>query len=317
MNINHKQLFYEKYKEKIAPKTLEIENFRKSCLKNNDNLGYKNYLKTNYFRDLISCFEYIEDISINNEVHNNNFNGLKQGKINDIITGTYKNIKFNITEVSNAMVLAKKGVYCGPWDGVVLEIDFNKPILTFINISPRNDRGYMWGIWGGVLFCIISFVLAYILNNTSFLALYNLFFPERSFAPELWLVFAVSLLFTAWLLIMTLIKPYMGKINLEDVNFEKKYYVEAQDQVEARYILTTAFIDRLSNLQTVFCEKNTWISFNENKVTLSFETDKDLFELGNIHDSITNKGVLEQFYNEVTAITEIIDYFKLHYKIGL
>ena len=46
------------------------------------------------------------------------------------------------------------------------------------------------------------------------------------------------------------------KTKLEDVNFNKNYIVKTDNEVEARYFLTTGFMERFKKLQTVFGKKN-------------------------------------------------------------
>ena len=107
------------------------------------------------------------------------------------------------------------------------------------------------------------------------------------------------------------------KVDLEDVKFAKLYNVETTDQVEARYILTTAFMDRINNLRRIFNSKDIRIFFENNKMTIAIRTIKDLFEIGDINCSIHDFKQVNQFYEEITTIISFIEYFKLTNRTGL
>lgn len=69
----------------------------------------------------------------------------------------------------------------------------------------------------------------------------------------------------------------MQKVVLEDIRFNKDYQVYSDDQIEARYILTSAFINRLYNIKSIFMTKYIRAQFSENKMLLIMQTGKDLY----------------------------------------
>ena len=101
------------------------------------------------------------------------------------------------------------------------------------------------------------------------------------------------------------------KVNLESVSFEKKYQVYSDDQIEARYVLTTSMVERIENLETVFKAKYIRGSFKDNKLTLAIHTNKDMFAMGSdIKDS--DYKTFHVFYEEMLSIRQIIDALKLY-----
>lgn len=113
-------------------------------------------------------------------------------------------------------------------------------------------------------------------------------------------------------------KNQMMSMNLEDPDFNKKYIVTTEDQVEGRYLITTGFMDRFKNLQTAFGTKNIKCAFFDNKIMFALHTNKDFFELsGGLFHSLKHPKRVKSFYEETTAIYDIIDYFKLDEKTGL
>lgn len=107
------------------------------------------------------------------------------------------------------------------------------------------------------------------------------------------------------------------KIALEDLKFDKRFNVISKDQIEARYLVTTAFMDRLHNFRTAFGTKNIKCSFFNDKIMFAISTNKDIFEIGNLFIPLTDKKQVENFYNEISSVYNMIDYFKLAQKTGL
>lgn len=51
------------------------------------------------------------------------------------------------------------------------------------------------------------------------------------------------------------------RVKLEDVSFERQFEVFSDNQIEARYLLTTAFMERMSEVKKAFQGKNIQFSF--------------------------------------------------------
>ena len=107
----------------------------------------------------------------------------------------------------------------------------------------------------------------------------------------------------------------MDMVILEDPIFGKRFKVYSSDQVEARYLVTPAFMERLYNLKTAFGSKNVKCSFYADTLMVSIATKKDLFEICSLYKP--TKEVIYDFYKELNSIYEMIDYFKLYENIYL
>ena len=88
----------------------------------------------------------------------------------------------------------------------------------------------------------------------------------------------------------------MQKVQLEDLFFEKIFEVFSDDQIEARYLLTTAFMERVLKLRDLFGGKS---------IQFSFFNDKLLFAIVDL--------VFDHFY----TVFSIIYILKLNQKIGM
>ncbi len=104
---------------------------------------------------------------------------------------------------------------------------------------------------------------------------------------------------------------------LEDVTFEKMFDVFTNDEVEARYLLTPTFMERLINVKKAFkCDKLS-CAFYRDKLFISIDTRKDMFVLGSLTKPADDEKQFFQMFEEITSIIELIDQLKLDKKIGL
>lgn len=107
------------------------------------------------------------------------------------------------------------------------------------------------------------------------------------------------------------------KVELEDPEFMKRFNVFSTDQIEARYLLTTSFMERLKNLETAFESEGTFCAFFDKYIYLAPYCSKDLFSLCSLVKPITNSVQFDTLFEEFTSILKFVDYFKLDKKLGL
>lgn len=113
------------------------------------------------------------------------------------------------------------------------------------------------------------------------------------------------------------IAPYLEQVNLEDSGFMKQFSVYATDQVEARYILTPSFMERLKQVSFAFDAKQTDLCIVNNMVWLAIKTNKDMFKLGTLTKSVYDFKEFQTTMNEITSILELIDELNLDVNVGL
>ena len=108
----------------------------------------------------------------------------------------------------------------------------------------------------------------------------------------------------------------MQPVNLEDVKFSALYNIYSTDQIEARYLLTTAFMERFLNIKTAFKAEYIRAEFFRNKLILVIGVNKDFFAMGSISKKTTGKTFVELF-EELYSVLSLIDELKLNQKTGL
>lgn len=106
------------------------------------------------------------------------------------------------------------------------------------------------------------------------------------------------------------------KVELEDPIFSKLYSVYATNQIEARYVLTTAFLQRYLDLKEKYNAKYVRAEFSKNKVFIAIHTGRDMFELPS-YERIPSKSDFVPLYNEICSTLDIAKVLKLTQNLGL
>ena len=110
---------------------------------------------------------------------------------------------------------------------------------------------------------------------------------------------------------------YLKRTKLEDEEFNRKFHVYTNDEVDARYLLTPAFMERLKNIEVAFRAKDITAAFYEDRLVIALSTNKDLFSIGSLAKPVTDSKPYFQMFEEILSIIQLIDHFKLNQKIGL
>lgn len=104
----------------------------------------------------------------------------------------------------------------------------------------------------------------------------------------------------------------MERVGLESPEFEKLYEVYSDNQIEARYILTTVMLDCMQKLATIF--PKTEYSFFNNAVIINILIKRNLFECSSFFRSIINPKRIEKIYQQFYYLFEIIEILQLNQK---
>jgi len=112
------------------------------------------------------------------------------------------------------------------------------------------------------------------------------------------------------------------EIKLEDIEFEKEYRAyskltesKVDTQIEARYLLTSAFLDRLKTIKENFGAEYVRAAFKDKKIVLAIHTGRDMFQIAGVK-KITQETFV-QLFNEIYSVLELVDTLKLDEKLGL
>ena len=109
----------------------------------------------------------------------------------------------------------------------------------------------------------------------------------------------------------------LHKTEMEDIVFEKKYNVYTNDDVEARYLITPALMEKINNIKTVFKSELVYIAFYCGQFFLSIQCNENLFDYGHLFNSLEDQKPFIKMSEEIISILKLIDYFKLDQNIGM
>ena len=109
--------------------------------------------------------------------------------------------------------------------------------------------------------------------------------------------------------------PRSQGVRLEDPVFRQHFKVYSTDQIEARYILTTAFMNRILKLGEAYKWKIKAIFINNN-IYILIDVRKNWFEMPFFKSSIDINNYKE-FLNDFTKLLAITEILKLNQNIGM
>lgn len=273
---------------------------------------FNSELKKKCMPELLKAFGEISwkpnDITISDyEIRKSELFGTYNKRTNDdTFEGNYKGLNFVVSESSllNERGSGKNRNVWSVFDGVIVYIDSNKKIKNKTIITTKGDIN--------------------VKNSDPLVWISAISIPIYLLANGLSLSLVIFILLIG-LLITGLIKVFsnkkqqeiLDKMILEYTEFNNKYNAYSSDQVEGRYLVTTSFMERFKTLHTAFGSKKAKGAFFDNKVMFAISTNKNLFEIGDFFHPLTDMKHINDFMKEISAIYEIIDYFKLDEKTGL
>ena len=111
-------------------------------------------------------------------------------------------------------------------------------------------------------------------------------------------------------------KGNKDRIHLEDPEFEKRYNTYGTDQIEARYLITPAFMNRMVELSKKGSCKNITLSFEYDYVNIAVASTKDWFEVP-FTKPATEISNYRGIVLELLTIFSIVDSLKLDMNIGM
>ncbi len=235
----------------------------------------------------------------------------------DSFVGKYKGVEYKVSEINLAYVTqGRRRLYWRVFNGVVITFTSNKEIknktiiTTKGDLNVRNRNGILYAF---LLLAMIQLGIGVIGTNPKHL-FSTMFYTFGGFLIFALVVLGVGLLVRFF---CSRNKDVLREIKLEDAKFNKKYKAYSSDEVEGRYLITPAFMERFQTLHTSFGTRMAKCSFYDDKVMFSISTEKNLFELGSFFFPVNNQKAINRFLKEISAIFDLIDYFKLDEKTGL
>lgn len=105
---------------------------------------------------------------------------------------------------------------------------------------------------------------------------------------------------------------HLERAGMESPEFEKAFEVYTDNQVEARYLLTTAMLEYILKLKSFFPKIE--FSFYRQNVLINIETTQNLFECTSFFRSVINKKRIHKTFDELYLLFSIIKILRLNQK---
>jgi hypothetical protein len=104
-----------------------------------------------------------------------------------------------------------------------------------------------------------------------------------------------------------------NRVTLEDPEFEKYFQVYGDDQVEARFILSTSLMKRITDFRKKSGRK-IYIAFKHNKIYIAIRYSENLFE-PKVFETLYDFEIMKDYFEDLELALGIVGDLNLHLKI--
>ncbi len=113
-------------------------------------------------------------------------------------------------------------------------------------------------------------------------------------------------------------KAGLEQVNLEDVAFNSRFVVYSTDQIEARYLLTPSFMEKLKDFKEAYLANEIYCVFYKDYIYIAPNTGVDLFSLfQNPEVLLTDKSKFDNLFAQLESIFDLISFFAIDSRLGL
>lgn len=102
-------------------------------------------------------------------------------------------------------------------------------------------------------------------------------------------------------------------VNLEDIEFEKEFKVYSDDQIEARYILSTSLMQRILDYKRK-ANSDIMMAFKESKIYMAIPIKGNLFE-PKIFGKLISDETLRKYYEDLAIAISAVEDLNLNLRI--
>jgi len=103
-------------------------------------------------------------------------------------------------------------------------------------------------------------------------------------------------------------------VKLEDPSFNKNFNCYSTNDVEARYILSPALMERITNFKNKYPKNPVYIAFVKSNVYVAITYYKDLFEPGYFR-TVIDFTLVKTYFEDIKFVVDIIEEFNLNNRI--
>lgn len=225
------------------------------------------------------------------------FSDFNQQTVDDCFEGEYNGVNISVSEqeLRHQRYVGDKKHDDRVFKGILISFALPKSFNGQTIVHAKK--------WGGKLVWLVLAVFLCIVGGA-----YALGILEKRDAVVFAVAFGIIMLVSA-VFVFKLFgwrRQMMQQVELEDVVFGKNWDVETTDQIEARYVLSPAFMERMLEVKKCFKGREIEFSFWDNKLLIAVHTGKDMFETTSLFESALNyrkvREVVTQFYSVFSVV---------------
>ena len=266
------------------------------------------------------CTLIIGIISVIHSTNKNYQDKIKQTLFPDLLKVFGDEIYYGKYSILGISEMIKHGKECKPSDLRILNGDFlSSDLFKSKKITQREDDDCFWGRYNDIDFAINETDFGYTTGNNKYARMFKgvaMHFKMNKKIKSRVLILSKK--------IGQYVPPNYEKVNVEYNKFNKKYNVwvektqmEAGGQIEARYLLTTVFLDRFMQISTSFDIDEVQCSIFDDSMLILLSTNKDLFEMNHLFGKIDDVHQYDHLFDEFASVLSFIDVLNLASKTGL
>ena len=228
-----------------------------------------------------------------------------QEKDDEFIIETSKN-KFGMVY---ELAFTNEGIFKPQW--LIIELMSSKKYKENTLIINKNQSNYITHTVHDCLHFIHVGIFGFLMIFCIFLAE---FYQQGNNGMTENEAILYALTFTLGLILISFIilcirrkKMNQGNVFLEDVNLMKNFKITSTNQIDARILLTPAFIERFKQIRKVFKTNEIRCAYYKDKIILAIRTKEDLFDFGMLFETNDYRQQLLEFRLKIREIERIIN----------
>ena len=191
--------------------------------------------------------------------------------------------------------------------GIFIDLKFDKKCHGKTIVCGENMRSFCRYNW-------VEIILAFCATFPLFMIFYfggKAAIDFNAFFITLILAYGLVYFFIFYGVLKKIKENKKKKVCLEDVIFSKKWKVYADDQIEARYVLTPALMERMLKVKKLFHGYRIDFSFWESNLLIAVHTNKDMFETTSLFKSTLEYRKVQEVICQLYSVFSVINVLKL------
>lgn len=233
------------------------------------------------------------------------FNYFNYSSSDDAFLGYHNEVELDVSE-HNLRIKGRKGDTI-IFRGAIIRLDFPK---KFKGKTVALNKGRNWNfVRNNPLFMVL------LAAAVAPFGLYLYHFYSSDLNPTPWVIMTLApmlIVLSIYALIYLFYRhknPLKAtqKVVLEGLPFLKKWKVLTSSQIEARYLLTPVFMEKMLEIKRLFHGKHIDFSFFNNQLLIAVHTSKDLFETTSLFTPALSYHKMREVVSQLQSIFAVID----------